>query len=128
MTYNRLTLIGFLGQDAEKRFTPNGAPFTVFSVATKTSWKDRNGDWQSQTEWHRAIVWGEKFSDFAATLKKGNHVQVEGPLRSSEYEKDGVKHRSVECKVESILKLDRAERQDTPAAADGSDTNQDVPF
>ena len=128
MTYNRLTLIGFLGQDAEKRFTSNGAPFTVFSVATKTSWKDRNGDWQSQTEWHRAIVWGEKFSDFAATLKKGNHVQVEGPLRSSEYEKDGVKHRSVECKVESILKLDRAERQDTPAAADGSDTNQDVPF
>ncbi len=87
--------------------------FTVLSLATKNSWKDQNGDWQSHAEWHRAVVWGEKFSDFAATLKKGAHVQVEGPLRSREYEKDGVKHRVFECKAESILKLDRAERQAT---------------
>ena len=45
-------------------------------------------------------------------------VQVGGPPRSSEYEKDGVKHRSVECKVESILKLDRAERQEITSAAE----------
>lgn len=124
MTFNRLTLIGFLGQDAEKRFTPSGTPYTVLSLATKNSWKDHNGDWQTRTEWHRAVVWGEKFSDFAATLKKGAHVQVEGPLRSREYEKDSVKHRVLECKAESILKLDRAERQETPAG----DGEPDVPF
>ena len=44
MTFNRLTLIGFLGQDAEKRFTPSGTPYTVPSLATKNSWKDHNGD------------------------------------------------------------------------------------
>ncbi len=58
MTFNRLTLIGFLGQDAEKRFTPSGTSYTVLSLATKNSWKDHNGDWQTRTEWHRAVVWG----------------------------------------------------------------------
>ena len=56
MTFNRLTLIGFLGQDAEKRFTTSGTPYTVLSLATKTSWKDHNGDWQNRTEWHPASL------------------------------------------------------------------------
>ncbi len=126
MTFNRLTLIGFLGQDAEQRFTANGLPYTSLSLATKHSWKDPNGDWQSRTEWHRAVVWGEKFSEFAATLKNGAHVQVEGPLRSREYEKDGVTHRSFECKAESILKLDRAHREDLPTA-DTNSISDDMP-
>jgi single-strand DNA-binding protein len=126
MTFNRLTLIGFLGQDAEKRFASNGSPYTLLSIATKHSWKDQNSDWQSRTEWHRAVVWGEKFSEFAATFRKGAHVQVEGPLRTREYEKDGVKHRIFECKAESILKLDRAEREEMPAAGNDSITD-DVP-
>jgi single-strand DNA-binding protein len=128
MTFNRLTLIGFLGQDAEKRFTPKGTPYTVLSLATKTSWRDQSGEWQSHTEWHRVVVWGEKFAEFAATLRKGAHVQVEGPLRSREYERDGAKHRVVECKAESILKLDRAERQEAPIAADGEPISDDVPY
>ena len=45
---------------------PQGTPYTSFSVATKTSWKDQNGKWQSHTEWHRAVVWGEKFSVWAS--------------------------------------------------------------
>ena len=53
------------------------------------------------------------------TLKKGANVQVEGELRSREYEKDGVKHRVFECRLESVLKLDRAERR----GADESDAN-----
>ena len=55
------------------------------------------------------FVW--KLADFAATLKKGAHVQVEGELRAREYESDGIKHRVFECRLESILKLDRAERR-----------------
>jgi single-strand DNA-binding protein len=96
-------------------------------VATKNSWKDNQGEWQSRTEWHRAVVWGEKFADFAATLKKGSHVQIEGPLRSREYQQDGVTHRVFECKAESILKLDRAEREDAPTPADAEDA-ADVPL
>jgi single-strand DNA-binding protein len=115
MYLNRLTLIGFLGNDIETKSTASGKSFAQFSVATKTSWKDDKGEWQSNTEWHRVIVWGEKLAAFAATLKKGAHVQVEGPLHSREYEKDAASSRVWECKAESILKLDRAERADQAA-------------
>ena len=110
MYLNRLTLIGFLGNDAEAKTTASGKLFTQLSLATKTSWKDNEGEWQSRTEWHRIVVWGEKLATFAATLKKGVHIQVEGPLHSREYEKGGVPCRVWELKAESILKLDRGER------------------
>src|SRR5262245_51209677 len=51
MTLNRLTLIGFVGADAEAKANSNGSPYTVFSVATKTSWKNADGTWDSRTEW-----------------------------------------------------------------------------
>lgn len=126
MYQNRTTLIGFLGKDAEKRNTKNDIPYAALSLATKDSWKDRNGDWQSRTEWHRCIVWGAKFADFAAGLKKGAHLQVEGELRSREYQKDGVTHRVFEIRTKSILKLDRAQQQSeaVPLEAEPSD----VPF
>jgi single-stranded DNA-binding protein len=58
----------------------------------------------------RCVSFG-KLADFAATLKKGAHVQVECELRGREYDKDGVKHKVFKCRIESILKLDRAERR-----------------
>lgn len=126
MYQNRTTLIGFLGKDAEKRTTKNDVPYTVLSLATKDSWKDREGAWQSRTEWHRCIIWGAKFADFAAGLKKGAHLQVEGELRSREYQKDGATHRVFEIRTKSILKLDRAQQQTeaVPQEAEPSD----VPF
>ena len=65
----------------------------------------------SHTEWHRCIVFG-KLSEFAGTLTKGAHIQVEGELRSREYDskKTDTKQRIWEIKVKSILKLDRAEQ------------------
>ena len=111
---NRLTLIGYLGSDAEKKDGTHGS-WTSFSVATKTSWKNRTtGQWESRTEWHRCVAGGDRLSAFAATLKKGAHVHVEGELRSREYEKDSVTHRVFECRVSSILKLDRAVREEEP--------------
>ena len=127
MFMNRLTLIGFLGQDAEHKFTRNGSSYTILSIATKRSWKDDAGDWQSRTEWHRSVVYG-KLGEFATTLRKGAHVQIEGELRSREYQKDGAKHRVWECIAECILKLDRAERQEGAAATDGEPSADDVPF
>ena len=85
MYQNRVTLIGFLGRDAEVKTTRNNAPFTMLSLATKRSWKDReSGERQSQTTWHRCIVLG-KLGEFAATLTKGAHVQIEGEIRTREY-------------------------------------------
>jgi single-strand DNA-binding protein len=98
--------------------------YTVLSLATKDSWKDRAGEWQSRTEWHRCI-WGAKFAAFAAHIKTGENLRVEGELRSREYEKDGVKHRIVEIRTKSILKLDRAKQQTEAVPQEAEPT--DVP-
>ena len=109
MYQNKVNLIGFLGSDAEVH-TNNNRSFTTLSLATKSSYK-KDGKYVSHTEWHRCVVFG-KLSEFAGTLKKGAHIQVEGELRSREYDskKTDSKQRIWEIRVDSILKLDRAEK------------------
>ena len=111
MYQNKAILIGFLGKDAEVR-NANNRSFTTFSLATKSTYKDKKrGERVSHTEWHRCVVFG-KLSEFASTLKKGAHVQVEGEIRTREYDskKTGEKEAVTEIRVSSILKLDRAEK------------------
>ena len=60
MYENSVHLIGFLGADAQSRTTRDGVPLTILSLATKRSWKDTNGEWQSQTEWHRVTCFGHQ--------------------------------------------------------------------
>ena len=112
MFQNHATLMGFIGADAEVRSGKNDQKFTTFSIATKTSYKDKQtGEYIPRTEWHRCIVFG-KFGEFAATLRKGAHVQVEGEIRHTEYTPQKAKKpvRSDSIRVTSILKLDRAEK------------------
>jgi len=119
MYSNRLSLIGFLGQDATAH-TANNAQFTVLSLATKSSYKDKKtGEYNGHTEWHRCIVWG-KLAEYAKTLKRGAHLAVEGELRSRERtdKKTSQKQRVWEVRVNSILKLDRAEKVGPEEAAD----------
>lgn len=122
MYQNRATLIGFLGRDGQVKSTRSNASFTVLSLATKHSWKDREtGERQSQTTWHRCIVWG-KLGEFAATLTKGAHVQLEGAIRTREYEPSGTtpeaKKSITEVRVTSITRLDRRQKDGlTPEGA-----------
>ena len=123
MYQNKVTLIGFLGSNAEVRNNSNGS-FTTLSLATKSSYK-KNGEYISHTEWHRCVVFG-KLSEFAKTLTKGAHVQVEGELRSREYDskKADSKQRVWEVRVSSILQLDRGEKA-APEDQDHDDTTQE---
>jgi single-strand DNA-binding protein len=107
MYQNKVTLIGFLGNDAEVRSNDNRS-LTTLSLATKSSYK-KDGKYIEHTEWHRCIAFG-KLGEFAATLKKGAHVQVEGELRSRKYDskKTNSEQTIWEIRVSSILKLDRA--------------------
>jgi single-strand DNA-binding protein len=85
MQKNSVELIGFLGKDAEVKQS-NNSNFTLLSVATKESWKNKQtGEWQSRTEWHQVIAAG-KLGEYAATLLKSAHVQIEGTLRSKPYQ------------------------------------------
>jgi single-strand DNA-binding protein len=116
MYQNKVTLIGFTGNDAEVR-TNNNRSLTTLSVATKSSYK-QDGKYIEHTEWHRCVVFG-KLGEFAATLKKGAHIQVEGELRSRRFEsrKTNSEQTIWEIRVDSILKLDRAAK----AAAEDND-------
>jgi len=119
MYQNKVTLIGFLGNDAEVR-TNNDRSLTTLSLATKSSYK-KDGKYIDHTEWHRCVVFG-KLGEFAATLKKGAHVQIEGELRSRKYDstKTNTEVTIWEIRVSSILKLDRA------AKATAEDDEEDV--
>jgi single-strand DNA-binding protein len=128
---NRITLIGFLGKDTETRLTTKGTAYSRFSIATSVSWKDKeSGEHRTRTEWHTCIVWA-KLGEWAASLKKGAFVEVEGELRYREVQaKDSdVRVRVAEIHVTSILTLDRRERSepDEAATAESSD-HDDAPF
>ena len=130
MYQNNVTLIGFLGNDAEVRTATNDRSFTTFQVATRSSYKDKqSGEYVSRTEWHRCVVFGG-LSQFAGTLTKGAHIQVEGELRSREYDskKTDSKQRIWEIRVSSILKLDRAEKAAPEEQERDETVSEDIPF
>ena len=123
---NRITLIGFLGQHAETRYTSNGTAYTRFSIATSVSWKVKEtGEYNARTEWHRVISWN-KLGQWAASLQKGAYVEVEGELRYREFT-PGESDRTVrvaEIYASSILLLDRSDRQPASEAADSESAEE----
>ena len=108
MYLNNVTLTGFLGGDAETRTIKDDVSLTVFSVATKNSWKDpESGEWVSRTEWHRCVAFG-RLAEATAPLKKGTHVHLQGQLQTREYTgaKTPDKQRITEIRVSSVLKVE----------------------
>ena len=94
---NRVILIGNLGKDPEVRRLENGAVVAKFSVATNENYKDRNGEWQTQTEWHDIVVWRMLAERAESTLKKGMAVYVEGKLTHRSWQdQDGNPRRTTE--------------------------------
>jgi len=78
--YQKLIVVGFLGQDPELRYTPQGKPVTSFSVATNESWTGNDGQKNERTTWFRISVWGKAAEACAQYLSKGRQVLVEGRL------------------------------------------------
>lgn len=105
---NKVILIGNLGADPELRYTPAGSALATFSVATSESWKDKDGNTQEKTEWHRVVVWNKLAEIAGEYLKKGSQVYVEGRLTTRSWQdKDGVKRYMTEVVGLSFLMLGR---------------------
>ena len=103
---NKVILIGNLGKDPEVRHLENGSTVANFSLATTESYKDKSGNWVSETEWHRIVAWRYQ-AEKAEKLKKGNKVYIEGKLKSRNWEdKEGVKRTTVEIYADNIFSLD----------------------
>jgi len=87
---NKVILIGNLGKDPDVRYMPSGDAITNITLATTDSWKDKNGEKQERTEWHRVAFFGKLAEIAGEYLKKGSQVYVEGRLQTRKWQdKDG---------------------------------------
>ena len=83
--FNKIIVIGRLGQNAEAKTAQNNKEYVILSIATQESRKNDKGDYENRTEWHRVYAW-RNLSKFAKTLQKGQLVTLEGILRYREVE------------------------------------------
>ena len=90
MSVNKVIVVGNLGRDPDVRALPSGQSVANFSVATTARFKDRNGEQQERTEWHRVVAFGRLADNCQRLLAKGRQVYVEGRLTTRQYQaKDG---------------------------------------
>ncbi len=106
---NKVILIGHLGRDPEVRYTTGGDAVCTLALATSEQWKDKDGEKQERTEWHRVVLWGRRAEVAGEHLKKGAQVYIEGSLRTNKYtDKDGVEKYSTEINGQDMRFLSRA--------------------
>mgnify|MGYP000586543035 CR=1 FL=1 len=116
---NKVILVGSLGNDPEVRYTPAGAAVTTISVATSESWKDKEGNKQEKTEWHRVVFFGRLAEIAGEYLKKGSQVYIEGKLRTNKWQdKDGNDRYTTEILANEMQMLG-GKSQQTPNADGG---------
>ena len=107
---NKVILIGNLGGDPEVRFPPDGVAVANFSLATTESWKDRNGERQERTEWHRLVLWRQLAEIAKNYLRKGSKLYVEGKLQTRSWDdQSGQKRYTTEVVVNEMEMLDSRE-------------------
>jgi single-strand DNA-binding protein len=106
MSVNKVILVGRLGRDPETRYTGAGQAVCNFSVATDETFKDRNGERQKRTEWHKIVVWGKQAEIAQKYLKKGSQLYLEGRIQSREWtDKEGQKRTSYEIVASNFRML-----------------------
>lgn len=110
---NKVILVGNLGADPEMRYTPSGTAVATLSVATNRRWKDRDGNQQDETEWHRVIVWAQTAEFCSTYLSKGSKVYVEGRLQTRKWQdQSGVDRYTTEIIANELKNL-------TPRGSEG---------
>jgi len=141
---NKVILVGNLGRDPEVRYMPDGGAVTNISVATTDVWKDKGGEKQERTEWHR-IVFFSKLAEIAGEyLKKGSQVYIEGRLQTRKWQdKEGQDRYTTEIVADRMQMLgsragmgggnEASERESPPSKgakkpAAFDDMEDDIPF
>ncbi|SHF65689.1 single-strand binding protein [Fodinibius roseus] len=104
---NKAMIIGRLGQDPDVRYTQSNTAVANLSVATSERYKDKQGEWKENTEWHRVVAWGRLAEICQEYLKKGSQVYIEGPIQTRQWEdKEGRTRYSTEIKALTMTMLD----------------------
>jgi single-strand DNA-binding protein len=103
---NKVILIGNLGADPETRYLPSGDAVTNIRIATTENWKDKSGDKQEHTEWHRISFFGRLAEIAGEYLKKGSPVYIEGRIRTRKWQdKEGQDKYSTEIVADRMQLL-----------------------
>lgn len=130
---NRVFLIGNLGADPEIRYTQSGTPVATFNMATTRRWKDKDGQQQEETEWHRLVAWSRLAEICGEYFNKGSKVYIEGRLQTRKWQDQGGSDRwTTEVVAEAIQILsprkgDNSGASQTPLPQGGGGNNN-VPF
>lgn len=130
---NRVTLIGRVGQTPEIRSTQDGREIANFSLATSESWKDRNGDRQEKTEWHRLVVFSEGLIKVIKNyVDKGSLLAIEGKLQTRKWtSQEGVERWSTEIILQGydakLVMLDSKKESEVAQVDPGFDDSE-IPF
>ncbi len=114
-TVNKVILIGRLGADPEIRYAPSGAPVANFNLATNHVWKNREGNTQEETAWHRIVAWNRLAEIVKEYAKKGHRLYVEGRIRYRDWEdQSGQRRFTTEIIATAIQLLEAAPGRETP--------------
>ncbi len=141
---NKVILIGHVGRDPEIKYTPGGTAIANFSVATTDAYKDKAGNLQERTDWHRIVAMGRTAEVMGEYLKKGQQVYVEGRLQTRSWDDDkGQKRYITEIVALSVQFLGKKSEgggnsstgsadipppSDDYAAPAGAPSEEDLPF
>lgn len=119
MSVNKVILVGRLGKDPETRYTSSGQAVCNFSLATDETFKDRAGERQKRTEWHRIVVWAKQAEIAQQYLHKGSLIYLEGRIQTRQWDdREGQKRTTVEIVATNFRML--GGRGDASAAAAGA--------
>jgi single-strand DNA-binding protein len=127
---NKVVLVGHLGADPESRFTPSGVAVTTFNMATNESWKNKEGEYEDRTEWHRIVLYGKAAETASKYMKKGQLTYVEGRIRTRSWEdKEGMTRYTTEVLGDRFTMLGRKGENQSVAPVEASgDDDDDLPF
>ena len=139
MNFNKVFILGNLTRDPELRTTPAGQSVASFGVATNRFWNDKNGQKQSEVEFHNVVAWGKLAETASRYLSKGKLVFVEGRLKTRSWtDQNGVRHSRTEIIAqnfqlgprgagETIASAGANEGVDAEAPADLDNLPEDIP-
>ncbi len=126
MSVNKAILVGRLGRDPETRYTSGGQAVCNFTLATDETFKDRSGERQKRTEWHRIVLWGKLAEIAQQYVKKGTMVYIEGRIQSRQWDdREGQKRTTVEI-VGNVMRMLSSRAESAAAGAGAAPANPEA--
>lgn len=119
---NKVLIIGNAGKDPETKYTESGTAVCTLTLATKHSWKEKDGQRQEKTEWHRVVFWGKLAEIVDKYVKKGSQVYVEGRIETRKWtDKNGHDKYTTEIVADQMQMLSGRPKAEV-------DNDDEVPF